>query len=388
MQRAVASLHIAHFCLALTARNDVSLTGKLVALAELGRRGTVIDISPEAREEGIHPGMPTEKAKKLCRSLILVPPDFPQCRRGHAAVISKLYEFTPLVESAGWETWFLDLTGTRRLWGVGVDAAVRVRDAIALATGFHPQIGLAVNKLVSGVAAKLSYPLDVCSVVPGEERGFLAPLPIRCLPRLGKATREVLQNELGVHTIGCLAQIPPYLLAGIFGKEGTLISRLARGEDDEAVVPLPEAASLGFSSSLPGGENRRQRLHAHLFGICEDLGRELRKRNRVPGSLSIEIMYADGLKVKSSVSAGDSNDDLDSNLFRKSSLLFDRVVKRRVRITRITLVAGALRLPFSQLPLFSWDGSRLRARALMTAIDRVRERFGSHALLVGRTLVR
>jgi DNA polymerase-4 len=288
------------------------------------------------------------------------------------------------VESAAWGSFFLDLTGTRLLWGSGADAAVKVRDRIKGAVGFSPKLGLAVNKLVSEVAEGLVQPLEIYSVFPGEEGRFLSPLPLPCLPRLGNATRRVFEEELGIGTIGLLAGLPAMLLTSVFGKEGMNLSRMARGEDTTAVEPSSQASSLRFSIDLTGGENGRELLQAALFQLCEELGRSLRTRNRLPGRLLLEIDYADGLTVKGLHPAGHPDDDLDLSLFAKSSALFHKLLKRRVRVKRIVLGAPDLRLPLPQLPLFSWDASHDRARTLMGAIDQVRKKFGDHALFFGR----
>ena len=153
------------------ASRDHALRGRPVAVAEQTPRGRVLEISMEAQSEGIRAGMPLARARSFCRSLVVVPPDYLLYQKGQDAVFCRLHQFTPLVEPAGWGDYFLDLTGTGLLWGVGADAAVRIRDDVTAATSFLPQIGLAANKLVSSVAGNLSRPRDVCSVVPGEERG-------------------------------------------------------------------------------------------------------------------------------------------------------------------------------------------------------------------------
>lgn len=386
MARSIINFHIPHFCFTLMGSRDHGLCGRPAVVAEQTPRGRVMEVSAEARSEGIYAGMATAEAKRCCRGLLLVPPDYLLYRKGQAAVLSRLQQFTPLVEPAGWGNYFLDITGTRLLWGVGVDAAVRIRDDVTGATSLLPRIGLAGNKVVSSVAGTLSRPRDVCSVIHGEERRFLSPLHLDYLPRLGAMTKEVLCDELGVHTIGCLADIPSLLLAHVFGVEGADLARIARGEDRESVVPSQQSPTLSFAHAFPDGENQWDKIQAALFSLCEKVGRELRRRNRVPRQLSVDITYVDGMQGNGSVSCGEADDDLDSQLFVKAFPLVNRVVKRRVRIRDLTLCAADLRMPLPQLPLFSWDTGRTKARALMEAVDQIRERYGSKALFLGRSL--
>jgi len=363
---------------------DQGLRGRPVVVAEQTARGRVMEVSPEARSEGVEVAMAVAQAKRCCRSLLMVPPDFLLYRQGQERVFSVLQRFTPLVEPAGWGNYYLDLTGTRLLWGMSVDAAVKVRDEVTGATNLFPRIGLAANKLVSSVAGNLSRPRDVCSVIPGEEKGFLAPLHLHYLPRLGAVTRDVLTEELGIQTIGSLAAVPSALLTRAFGSEGTDLARLAQGEDREAVMPPQQIPSLQFSHSFAEGENRQAGLQAALFGLCEQAGRALRKRNRVPHNITVAITYVDGVNKTGAVRAGDADDDLDARLFDRAGSLLDRMVKRRVRVRDLTFGAVDLRIPLPQLSLFSWDTDQDKARALMGAIDRIRVRFGSDAVVVGR----
>lgn len=368
------------------ARQDVALRGQPVAVAEQSPRGRVLDISVEAQHEGIRVGMSAAQAQKTCRSLLLVPPDTSLYRSGQSLVLACLERFTPLVEPAGWGAFFLDLTGTRLLWGAGVDAAVSIRNEVMDAAGLLPQIGLAGNKLVSSVAGNLSRPRDVCSVLPGEEQRFLFPLHLSAIPRLGEATCALLSTELGVGTIGRLAEIPPLLLAQVFGAEGEMLAQIARGEDHDAVIPPKKTMSLTAGISLPEGENNRHTLQAKVFILCEKIGRELRKRNKIPGRLSLEITYLDGIQAGGAAAAGEQDDDLDAQLFSRIAPLLDRVVKRRIRIKELVVSASHLVTPLPQLALFPCDIKQAKARVLMVAVDQVREWFGPKALVVGKTI--
>ena len=384
--RSIVNFHIPHFCISLMADRDTALRGRPVVVAEQSAQGKVLEISREAHREGVHTGMSTAQARKSCRSLLLVPPDIPLYRTGQSVVLSLLERFTPLVEPSGWGTFFLDLTGTRLLWGAGADAAVKVRNEVMTAAGLLPQIGLAANKLVSSVAGSPSRPRDVCSVLPGEEQRFLFPLHLNAIPRLGDDTCDLLCTELGVCTIGRLAEIPPLLLSRVFGAEGEALARIARGEDREAVVPPEKTISITAAASLPEGENRRHELQAELFILCEKIGRELRKRNRLSTRLTLKLAYLDGMQAGGASVLGEQDDDLDWQLFFKAALLLERIRKRRVRIKELIVSVSGLVMPFPQLTLFPQNIGHAKARALMAAVDQIRERFGTKALAFGRTI--
>ncbi|NIU08603.1 MAG: DNA polymerase IV, partial [Phycisphaerae bacterium] len=76
-------------------------------------------------------------------------------------------------------------------------------------------------------------------VASGDERSFLAPLPIAKLPGIGKKTERILRG-LGINTIGKLSVTPLSTLKSHFGVSGELLRSYASGIDDRK-VELPSA---------------------------------------------------------------------------------------------------------------------------------------------------
>jgi len=58
---------------------------------------------------------------------------------------------------------------------------------------------------------------------------------------------------------------------------------------------------------------------------------------------------------------------------------------RRIRVRRLRLICDRLVFPPAQMPLFDRDAHADKER-LIGALDRIRKRFGSEAIRVGRTL--
>ncbi len=391
MLRNILHLDIRNFCIALERQRQPDLRDWPMVIAPGQGRTVVQAVSPEARQEGIQPGMVVAQARRRCRRLNILPPDFSFYRQVQEQVITSLGTFSPLVEPAGWGHFFIDATGTRRLWGVLMDSADRMRRLVVENFQLDAAVGLASNKLVSRVASRVVKVRELCDVFPGVEASFLAPLAVDVLPGVGEVSTTRLLTELNLCTVGELAAVPPLLLGEIFGAAGQRLRRMALGEDSSPVVTPKAEPTLQEEIQLPEDNNQRHRLLGYLYGLVEALGRRLRFQNRCPGELTFTAIYADGAQARARerFSAAGSEFHLDSVLYGAALRLFDRAVQRRLRIRRLVLSVAHLQPPFGQLALFPWDDSHGgKETKLLQAMDHIRERYGNGALYYGRTEVR
>jgi len=387
MIRNILHLDIRNFCIALERQRQPDLRDWPMVIAPGQGRTVVQAVSPEARDEGIRPGMAVARARRCCRRLTILPPDFSFYRQVQERVMTSLGNFSPLVEPAGWGHFFIDITGTRRLWGTLLDTADRMRRLMTRDFQLNAAVGLASNKLVSQMAARVVQVQELCDVFPGVEASFLAPLRVSLLPGVGKITTTRLLAELNLRTVGELAAVPPMFLGEIFGAAGQRLRRMALGEDSSPVLTPRAVPTIQEEIQLPEDDNHRSRLLGHLFGLVEGLGRRLRFQNRCPGELALTVTFADSFqsRARERFSAAGSEFHLDSVLYGAALRLFDRAVQRRLRIRRLALSAVYLQPPIGQLALFSWDDShRSKETELLKALDHIRNRYGEHGVYYGR----
>ena len=126
MERNIAHIDIPDFCATLEELRQPELKKRPLVLAEPGPRAITQGVNKVARTEGIHEGMPLGQAQRLCRRLLVMPPDGRYYQHQHQHILEALGQFSPLVEGATPGHYFVDLTGTRRLWGPCPDAASRI----------------------------------------------------------------------------------------------------------------------------------------------------------------------------------------------------------------------------------------------------------------------
>ena len=388
MIRNIIHLDIRNFCIALERQRQPDLRDWPLVIAPGQGRTVVQAVSPEARQEGIQPGMVVARARRRCRRLNILPPDFSFYRQVQEQVITSLGNFSPLVEPAGWGHLFIDITGTCRLWGTLLDTADRMRRLVTQDFQLNTAVGLASNKLVSRVAARVIKIQELCDIFPGVEASFLAPLRVSLLPGVGEVTTTRLLAELNLRTVGELAAVPPMFLGEVFGAAGQRLRRMALGEDSSPVVTPRAVPTIRKEIQLPEDDNRRTRLSGHLYGLVEGLGRRLRSQNRCPGELTLTVTYADSVQAKAreQFSATGSEFQLDSVLYGAALRLFDRAVQRRLRIRHLALSAAYLQSPIGQLALFPWDDYHGgKETELLNALDHIRNRYGNGAVYYGKT---
>lgn len=385
MERQILHLRVASFPVAVYRVKDPSLRSRpLIVAAGRGPRAVALSISEEARREGARPGMTLAEALRWCRGALVLPPDPILFDRAERALAEILARYSPHVEPVRGGRLFADLTGTGRLLGPAVDVAHRAQKEIADRLRLGPNAGLAANKLVSGVAARVLRPVSLLDVHPGEEAGFLSPLAVRCLPAVDPRTEGALLDELNIHKVGELAAVEMPRLSLAFGARAMTLYRQARGIDDSPVRPPERAPAVEADETLAEDTNDDARLLSCLHALVERCGARLRRLGLRAGEGALTARYTDGVTVTRAgavtpASAG------DLTLYGHARSLFEPVVQRRGRVRYLRVRFTRLAAPPAQMSLFEEEERPGREPALVAALDRIRGRFGAGAIAFGRT---
>ena len=165
------------------------------------RRGVVAAASYEARAFGLHSGMPLVTATRLCPQAIFIEGSFPKYRDASKKFMAILADFSPFLEPVGLDEAYLDVTGFESIHGSIRQMALSIKQRIKDELGICASVGISSCKVVAKIASDLSKPDGLIEIPHGEERSFLAPLPIDKLPGVGKKTQQKL-GGLGIKTIG------------------------------------------------------------------------------------------------------------------------------------------------------------------------------------------
>jgi DNA polymerase-4 len=344
-------------------------------------RGVVSAASYEARTFGIHSAMPLREAGKRCPHGIFVPGNFEAYEAASDAVMALFAERTPLVEPISLDEAFLDVTGTAHLFGGPETCALELKRAVREQVGLVLSVGMASNKLCAKVASDLRKPDGFVIVPRGGEAAFLAPLPLSRLWGVGPKTRAVLE-DLGMRTIGDLANADPALLEARLGEHGSTIALRAKGidEDREVVADPGDPKSIGHAHTFDRNTLDRAQIESTLLRLAEGVGRRLRKHELRGRTVELQLRVAPfETRTRQRTLHEPTSDDLAifeaARALLRDALAADRDAGRvsPVRLVGVTmsgLVGG------EQLDLFT--GARMSR--LNAALDAVRARFGDGAL--------
>lgn len=345
-------------------------------------RGVVASASYEARKFGIHAAMPLSRARRLCPAAIFLAGSYRKYAEFSHRFMEILGGYTPALQPGGVDEAYLDLTGCEN-FGSWRTLAVKIKEHIRKETGLTASVGIAPCRVVAKVASDLGKPDGLVEVLPGQERDFLAPLPVRKLPGVGGKTAEALK-AMGIDTIGQLAGMPDGALRGRFGEGMGWLRQLARGIDDSPVEAGGEAKSISRETTFEKDTMDTAFLRANLRYFAEKLGSELREAGKKARTVSLKLRYGDFETVSRAVTSKEAT-SLDDDIFRCAVRLLDAALGRKFKPVRlIGLEVSHFTGGGAQLSFF--DGEARRREQLDRAIDQVRDRYGFDAIQTGYTL--
>jgi len=347
-----------------------------VAVAAPGAdRATILALSAEARVAGLERGMAVRMARKRCPDLELLPPNPRLYARASRAVHEVLQVYAPVIEPHGYGHAFLDLTGTTRLFGPAVDVAARIAREVRTRVGLPLTVGVAVNKLVSEAATRVSRLARTAPLVEvpwGDEAGFLAPQEVAVLPDLPADIRERLE-EYQLQRIGAVAAIREADLCAVFGRRGAALRQQARGVDPRPVLPPEVRAEFRAGHTLATDTNDLGVLHPLLRRLSGQLGDRLRRRGLAARRLAVAIDHADHASARHALPLPESS--LDLELWSAARCALARALVRRVAVRTVTVTVD--RLVEANLQLDLWAPPPRREVILQRAVDAVQERSGT-----------
>ncbi len=331
-------------------------------LAQTAERSVIQGVNSNARKEGIREGMALCRARRLCRRIHVIPSDVCHYREKHLEIVREFGFFSPLVEGSCPGSYFIDVTGTHRLWGPGPDLACRMEKDLSIKMGLRARIGLASNKLVSQVAANCIGPGDLSFIFPGNEESFLSPLPVDFLPGAGEVTTSRLAG-FNIVIIGQLASFPLDMLAAVFGRNADVSLKSQR----EWI--LPPYCPLGRSRGYP-----LQRSWTVMKSIRDGSNRLCSSRlKRVDGTCAVKIAVREasgwrfGMRTGSRLMPGSgffpASVQSDRLLFRSVLPVFYKLFRRRVAVRRLVLEFSDLVMPFVSASAFHVGKQKIVKRA-------------------------
>ncbi|MEE8341374.1 MAG: DNA polymerase IV [Candidatus Neomarinimicrobiota bacterium] len=290
-----AIIHIdldAFFCSVEVLKNP-KLSGKpIVVGGQPEERGVVAAASYPARKFGIHSAMPMTRAKRLCKDLIILPPNF-KSYKTYSTIVMKILEIeTDLVEQISVDEAFLDVTGRVTEWGEAINFAKSLQDKLAVNIGLSSSLGVATNKMIAKIASDHEKPNGLTVVLPGEEKSFLGQLKPQKISGIGPKMTERL-IKMNIDKISDLAKIPINILEAKFGKIGRSMAQWSQGIDDRPVQVSREIKSISNERTFPKDISSKNELLMVLTQLCEKVVNRLIDKKLSAKRVFIKLRYYD-----------------------------------------------------------------------------------------------
>lgn len=124
-------------------------------------------------------------------------------------------------------------------------------------------------------------------VQPDEVDAFLIPLPVGRLPGVGKVNEEKLA-KLGIKTVGELRSLERSKLEQEFGRYGGRLYELARGIDENPVVPDPPTQSISVEDTFQEDVLLAE-TEPMIRRLAEKLWSASRKESRIPRTVVLKL---------------------------------------------------------------------------------------------------
>ncbi|WP_024831683.1 DNA polymerase IV [Ruminiclostridium josui] len=296
MDKVVFLVDMNAFFISCEMSRNPEIAGKPAAVAgnPKTRTGIILAANYEARKFGVKTTMVIHQALKLCPEMLLVPPDHRFYERKSMEVMKILERFSPVIEQNSIDEAWLDMSGTESLFGSPVEAAQQIMDAINDELGLWCSIGISQNKLLSKMASEIKKPMGITELWQKDIQTKLWPLKVTDLYGIGRQTGLRL-NNLGINTIGDLANYNSQALVSFLGRQGLELQRMANGIDTSEVTPhvSGEMKSIGRSTTLASDITDIEEVKTTFIEMCEEVGYEARRNNKKGRTIQITIKYSD-----------------------------------------------------------------------------------------------
>ena len=357
------------------------------------RRGVVTSASYEARAYGVHSAMPMARAVRLCPGATVVPVPREACADKGREIAAVLRRFTPAVEQASSDEFYLDLSGTERLYRGEPLAATarRIRDTVLAETTLSLSIGGATSKLVAKLAAGVAKPRagapseGVHVVTPGAEGEFMLRFALADLPFVGPKFQERLAR-VGLRTVRDVVGHDRETLVRWLGeREGAWLYERVRGTDAAPVELDREAKSVSRDETFPTDVDDDDALAAKLLALADRASADLRDGGLAARTVTVKLRDADFTTRQASRTLPDAVRS-DRAVYAVARQLLTRLrTARRVpaRLLGVALSQLGAADAEGQLSFLERAAGAIeteRDRTISRVIDEVRGKFGPDAL--------
>jgi DNA polymerase IV len=382
--RTILHVDMDAFYASVEQRDNPELIGKPVIVGGLGRRGVVSTCSYEARRFGVRSAMPTAQAQRLCPDAVFLIPRMSRYAEVSVQVFSVFGEITPTIEGLSLDEAFLDVSGSRRLFGSAEEMAKRIKRRVLETTGLKCSVGISHNKWLAKLATELGKPDGLFTIDASNRQSLLDPLSLGRLWTVGKVAQEKLERA-GYRTIGDVRKADATSLRRVLGNHADMLQALANGRDERPVVSDREDQSVGAETTFDIDLIRLEEVRAWLLKLCERVGSRARHSQLRGRVVTIKLRTPPFHTETRQLTLATACDATDG-IYAAARILLERWWQEN----------GTPSLRLLGVSLSGFDDSAAHADLFTDVVaprkdritDKLNDKFGSGTLRRARTLIR
>ena len=184
---------------------------------------------------------------------------------------------------------FLDVS-RQGTFPAATELAVRIKDTILTHLGLTCSIGLSPTKVVAKIASDVHKPDGLTVVEPENLVSFLAPMPVRKIPGIGKKSEADLFG-MGIRTIRDLAAYDLQVLIARFGRSAIALQEIAAGIDRSEVKERDGVKSVSRETTFSNDTDDEVLIVATIDALAEDLCRNLSDESLHCRTVTVKVRY-------------------------------------------------------------------------------------------------
>ena len=345
------------------------------------RHGIILAKSIPAKRFNVKTGEPLGEALNKCPELVIVPPRYNLYETCSNAFIKVLKEYCPCVEQYSVDEAFCDFSGTNYLYEDPVKLAHEIKDRIHEELGFTVNVGISSNKLLAKMASELKKPDMVHTIFPHEIESKMWKLSVSKLFYVGRATNKKLHN-LGIHTIGDLANTDVLILKSHLKKHGELIHNFANGIDFTEVVAEPaKNKGYGNSTTTPYDITNKESANTVLLSLAETVCTRLRIDKVVVKVVAIHIVDIDFNHASHQTTLLTAT-NITNEIYKTACRLLDNLWDKKTPIRHLGIHTSKVEddTGIRQLTIFDMNQPYEKLNKLDGAVDSIRNKYGPDSI--------
>ncbi|CQD20746.1 DNA polymerase IV [Mycobacterium europaeum] len=251
-------------------------------------RKVVTCASYEAREFGVHAGMPLRAAARRCPDATFLPSDAEAYDAASQQVMGLLRDLGHPVEVWGWDEAYVGLAGADP-----TEVADEIRAVISAETGLSCSVGISDNKQRAKVATGFAKPAGVFALTDANWMTLMADRPVDALWGVGPKTAKKLA-ALGITTVRELADSDAELLTSAFGpRTGLWLLLLAKGGGDTGVSAEPWIPrSRSHVVTFPRDLTERAEMDSSVTQLAEQALADVLASGRIVTRVAVTVRTA------------------------------------------------------------------------------------------------